>query len=126
MECKWVVFEFCDKITTYILINPSCSHNPERFEKEILPTFFKQSRISSFQRQLNLYGFTRINTGPDAGGYYHELFLRGRPALGTHIRRVGVPQAVPRKRGVKTHDASVDPDFYGMPPLSGVSSNAAA
>ena len=88
--------------------------------------FFKQSRISSFQRQLNLYAFTRINIGPDAGGYYHELFLRGRPALGTHIRRVGVPQAVPRKRGVKTHDASVDPGFYAMPPITGVSSNAAA
>lgn len=100
-------------------------HNPDRFEKEILPKFFKQSRISSFQRQLNLYGFTRINTGPDAGGYYHELFLRGRPALGTYIRRVGVPQAVPRKRGVKCHDASIDPDFYAMPPITGVS-NAAA
>ena len=86
-----------------------------------MPKYFKQSRVSSFQRQLNLYGFTRIHTGPDAGGYYHELFLRGRPALGVHIRRVGVPRAVPRRRGVKAHDATIDPDFYAMPQIAGES-----
>jgi hypothetical protein len=94
-------------------------HKPEQFSKDIMPKYFKQSRLSSFQRQLNLYGFTRINTGPDAGGYYHELFLRGRPALCVHIRRVGVPQATPRRRGVKSHDATVDPDFYSIPPIVG-------
>jgi hypothetical protein len=92
-------------------------HKPERFASEVMPKYFKQSRLSSFQRQLNLYGFTRINTGPDAGGYYHELFLCGRPSLGVHIRRVGVPRAVPRRRGVKAHDATIDPDFYAMPPV---------
>uniref|UniRef100_A0A7S1UYS0 HSF-type DNA-binding domain-containing protein n=1 Tax=Grammatophora oceanica TaxID=210454 RepID=A0A7S1UYS0_9STRA len=86
-----------------------------RFVAEIMPKYFKQSRLSSFQRQLNLYGFTRINSGPDAGGYYHELFLAKRPALCVHIKRVGVPQATPRRRGVKAHDATKTPDFYSMP-----------
>jgi hypothetical protein len=63
-------------------------------------------------------GFTRINSGPDAGGYYHELFLRGRPALSIHICRVGVPQATPRRRGVKAHDSMKTPDFYSMPPIT--------
>mmetsp|Transcript_21014 Transcript_21014/g.31699 ORF Transcript_21014/g.31699 Transcript_21014/m.31699 type:complete len:365 (-) Transcript_21014:31-1125(-) len=94
-------------------------HKPKKFAKEIMPKYFRQSRVSSFQRQLNIYGFTRINTGPDAGGYYHELFLRGRPALSVHIRRVGVPQAIPRRRGVKAHDATQDPDFYSLPPITG-------
>jgi hypothetical protein len=39
-----------------------------------MPKYFRQSRLSSFHRQLKGLG---INNGPDAGGYYHELFLRG-------------------------------------------------
>eukprot|EP00547_Thalassionema_nitzschioides_P001264 CAMPEP_0194216048 /NCGR_PEP_ID=MMETSP0156-20130528/18233_1 /TAXON_ID=33649 /ORGANISM="Thalassionema nitzschioides, Strain L26-B" /LENGTH=254 /DNA_ID=CAMNT_0038944719 /DNA_START=280 /DNA_END=1044 /DNA_ORIENTATION=+ len=96
-----------------------CIHKPKKFSNETMPKYFRQSRVSSFQRQLNIYGFARINTGPDVGGYYHELFLRGRPALSAHIRRVGVPQAIPRRRGVKAHDATQDPDFYSLPPISG-------
>ena len=53
-------------------------HKPRRFQTEIMPRFFRQTRLTSFQRQLNLYGFQRISQGPDHGGYYHELFLKGR------------------------------------------------
>lgn len=95
------------------------SHKPDRFANEIMPIYFKHTRVSSFQRQLNLYGFTRINSGPNTGGYYHELFLRGRPAFCTYIRRVGAARngATPRVRGVKPHNAVVDPDFERIPPI---------
>jgi hypothetical protein len=67
--------------------------NPERFEAEILPKFLPQQRqIKSFVRQLNLYGFIKIKSGPDTGGYYHELFLKGRPELAQYMRRVGATQ----------------------------------
>jgi hypothetical protein len=56
-------------------------HKPKEFAAEVMPLFFRQSKITSFQRQLNLYGFIRITQGPDRGGYYHELFLRHKAFL---------------------------------------------
>jgi hypothetical protein len=111
--------------------------NPERFEAEILPKFLPQQRqIKSFVRQLNLYGFIKIKSGPDTGGYYHELFLKGRPELSQYMRRVGATQKVqdthadhsglasPKKQHVCDKDMSTSslssrvlrsqPNFYDM------------
>lgn len=52
-------------------------HQPEAF-KEILPRYFKLSKIASFQRQLNLYGFQRLARGPDKGGYLLPRALSSR------------------------------------------------
>lgn len=89
-------------------------HNPITFVADIMPKFFRQSRMSSFQRQLNLYGFTRITSGPDVGGYYHELFLKGRPNLAVHMRRVGATNSTKRKQ---SKPDSRDPNFYAMQPI---------
>lgn len=94
--------------------------HPDRFIKEVMPIYFKQSRLSSFQRQLNLYGFTRVTNGPDAGAYYHELFLKGRPALATHMRRVGVTSVTSNQRLVRPIGNT--PDFYSMKPVQGAGS----
>ena len=65
-------------------------HKPDKFFKEIVPLYFRQSRLSSFKRQLNLYGFELINTGPSRGGYFHELFVEDRPEMCRRMRRVAV------------------------------------
>ena len=87
-------------------------HDKDRFIGEIMPRYFKQSRFSSFLRQLNLYNFVRIKRdNGDKGGYYHELCLRGRSELCALIERTG-------KEGSSKWYYSpphLEPDFFRMP-----------
>mmetsp|Transcript_45778 Transcript_45778/g.89451 ORF Transcript_45778/g.89451 Transcript_45778/m.89451 type:complete len:434 (-) Transcript_45778:284-1585(-) len=86
-------------------------HNSKRFEKEIMARYFRHSNFSSFQRQLNFYGFRRINRGKDSGAYYHEKFLRGNHKLCAEMKRTKVKGA---KRGHPGFKNDV-PNFYAMP-----------
>jgi len=84
-------------------------HRADDFEK-LLPKYFKLSKIPSFQRQLNLYGFLRLTAGKDRGGYYHECFLRGKPFLMERLHRAKVKGTVVRARS----NPKQEPDFYAM------------
>jgi len=87
-----------------------CIHQPHAFVNDVLFSYFKVSKFRSFTRQLNLWEFKRISQGRDAGAYYHELFLRGRPKLALFIRRR-------RIKGIGTKlplNPSKDPNFYDM------------
>jgi len=87
-------------------------HKPKEFVEEIMPGFFRQTKMTSFQRQLNLYGFARLTTGPDRGGYYHELFIRGRMDLCKSMIRTRV-----KGNGSKAASSpSTEPNFYAMEP----------
>ena len=37
---------------------------PERFANEIMTKYFQQTKYKSFQRQINTYGFRRVQHGP--------------------------------------------------------------
>eukprot|EP00934_Nitzschia_sp_Nitz4_P006014 Nitzschia sp. Nitz4//scaffold124_size66437//25636//38731//NITZ4_006111-RA/size66437-processed-gene-0.6-mRNA-1//1//CDS//3329534552//6004//frame0 len=56
-------------------------HDPPTFVDQVLPRFFKQTKYKSFQRQLNLYGFTRVDDGPNKGSYRHPFFVKGNQEL---------------------------------------------
>ncbi|GAX27986.1 hypothetical protein FisN_16Lh320 [Fistulifera solaris] len=69
-------------------------HDRNLLEKEILPNFFRQTKYTSFQRQLNIYGFTRITTGPRKGSYCHDLFIRNMPELAQQIPRKDIKKGI--------------------------------
>lgn len=79
----------------------------------VLYRYFRQTKLTSFQRQLNLYGFRRITQGADSGAYYHPLFLQGRPSLSQRMSR----QKVKGTGHKQPSDASSEPNFYAMPPV---------
>lgn len=89
-------------------------HKPKEFVGHIMPKYFKQSKMASFQRQLNLYGFNRLTGGIDKGGYYHELFLKGKVTLAYDIQRMRV-----KGTGVRLPtNPDSEPNFYSFPPVS--------
>jgi hypothetical protein len=86
-------------------------HEPKTFVADVLPKYFKHSKLSSLQRQLSLYGFVRLTQdGRDRGAYYNERFLRGRPFLCSKIQRTRV-----KGTWVRTSSSpEAEPNFYAM------------
>ena len=64
-------------------------NDAQTFCQQVLPKYFRHCKLTSFQRQLNLYGFNHITKGNNAGAYLHHMFLRGRPDLLESIKRTG-------------------------------------
>lgn len=91
-------------------------HNPKEFVESVMPKYFRQTQLRSFQRQLNLYGFHRISEGFDIGGYYHENFLRGAPDLCKGMKRVPVKCKPRIVRNVSVETSSVVPSSMPLIP----------
>lgn len=66
-------------------------HDQKEFTSRVLPKVFKQSKFSSFRRQLNAYGFERESTDPtDAKTFAifsHKSFHRDELKACTSIKR---------------------------------------
>jgi len=87
-------------------------HKPLEFAKIIMPRFFGgQTKYASFQRQLNLYGYSRFAHGIDKGAYYHSCMIRGNPKAVQGMVRRKIKGTSARRR----LSPDEEPDFYRLP-----------
>lgn len=58
------------------------------FSAAILPKYFRTKKFSSFQRNLNLYGFAKVRRGPETDMYAHPAFVRDQADTLSHLRKL--------------------------------------
>ncbi|KAL1919114.1 uncharacterized protein VTP21DRAFT_2496 [Calcarisporiella thermophila] len=82
------------KLISWSGVDIFCVHNPTEFSRTILPQYFKHNNWQSFVRQLNMYGFHKVNdvfhSNPNTENtweFKHPKFQRGRPDMLRFIRR---------------------------------------
>jgi hypothetical protein len=95
------------------------------FVAKILPSYFKQTKYKSFQRQLNLWGFERMTqNGQEKGAYFHKNFLRDQPSLCRFLSRQRAKKATEvTANKIKTR---LNPTTVGSSPMKALLSDSSS
>lgn len=111
-ECADDIISYCPASTEFGAGPGFEIHDTSRFEKELLPRYFKTTRYTSFLRNMNMYGFSmhrRLHMIPTASTFFHhKLFLKDQPELSGKIKRqkVAVPTGSKGDAPTNQHHAS--------------------
>jgi len=74
-------------------------HKPETFEDSTMKEYFNQTQYKSFQKQLDLHGFTCLAVGKEFGrSYTHSLLIRGKPNMCQLIKTTKTKKSKHRRR----------------------------
>lgn len=64
-----------------------CISDKEKFMKDVIPKYFKQTDFRHFERQLNVYGFGRFRADKSKYCYRHNVFHRDHPEIVSSMLR---------------------------------------
>lgn len=80
----------------------------DAFSANVLPQYFRHGNFTSFIRQLNIYGFKKLNKRSEDNlhEFHHPFFQRGRPDLLIHIKRKLEAKEIAAKMRKSRMDAS--------------------
>ena len=74
-------------------------HNRQAFIEEVSPKYFRHTKVTSFVRQLNFYGFQKLLDGLNRGAFINPPFLRGHPELLGMVKRKEIAPRPDRSPG---------------------------